>query len=92
MDGLEEDTLHDVLIEDVATDVPCDLSEHMPDAYIQPTLDALIEARIVRSVGCNHYALTAAEWAARIKSLLDVEGTELTAATIENLLAGTEPS
>lgn len=105
VDGLEEDTLHDVLIEDVALDVPCNLSEHMPDAYIQPTLDALIEAGIVAGVGCNHYALTTGEWARRTIAVIeetisrskseqfvfhDGVRPEIQAA-IENLLAGTEP-
>ncbi len=105
VDGLEEDTLHDVLIEDVALDVPCDLSEHMPDAYIQPTLDALIEAGIIAGVGCNHYALTTGEWARRTIAVIeetisrskseqfvfhDGVRPEIHAA-IENLLAGTEP-
>jgi hypothetical protein len=63
MDGLEEDVLHDILIEDIATEVPCDLSEHMPEDYLQPTLDALIADGVIRSVGCNHYAFTAKKWA-----------------------------
>lgn len=106
VDGLEEDTLHDVLIEDVATDVPCALTEHMPDGYIQPSLDALIEAGIVASVGCNHYALTTGEWARRTVAVIEetiwrANGERFIfqesvrpeiQAAIEHLLAGTEPS
>jgi hypothetical protein len=105
VDGLEEDTLHDVLIEDVALDVPCALAEHMPDGYIQSSLDALIEAGIVASVGCNHYALTTGEWARRTVAVIEetiwrAKGERFIfdesvrpeiQAAIEHLLAGTEP-
>jgi len=102
MDGLEEDTVYDVLVEDVATDVPCDLTEQMPHGFLQPTLDALTADCVIRSVGCNHYALTAKKWAVLIDEAtrrVSEENPKTDVATltflrltaIERLLAGTDP-
>jgi len=102
MDGLEEDTIYDVLVADLATDVPCDLTEQMPHGFLEPTLDALAANGVIRSVGCNHYAITAKKWAVLIDEAtrrVSEENPKADIATltflrltaIERLLAGTDP-
>jgi hypothetical protein len=45
----------------------------------------------LRTQGVHILTLSHAEWARRLKVMVDIEGTELTAEAIECLLAGTDP-
>jgi hypothetical protein len=74
----------------------------MPHGFLEPTLDALAANGVIRSVGCNHYAITAKKWAVLIDEAtrrVSEENPKTDVATltflrltaIERLLAGTDP-
>lgn len=96
IDGLDEDSLLESLHEAVVEDLGEDAGRAMDDATTLGILDDLEKRGVVRSVGCNHWTLSHAEWAQRIQRIaLDYRPTGAPpgrsfVTDVEQLLAGTE--